>query len=352
MKINYVKTIADSLEDLTRYEQAYRGDRRIFPRLQMLRALKSGHVRSIRQLAPILGYNRTHMEGWWRLYCEGGLPAVVETGQWGGHRRERVSPEALAALKAKAEAGEFPTLESARRYLGQKWDVHYPHVQAISALFRRHKIKKKTGRPRHRKANAEEQEAFKEQLRERVVEEEIESTWAFDEGRFGLKVWFRRRWCPVGKRPPWVTEDRYEWTWLYAAVCPHTGESFFLLLPHVDSQCLERFLTEWDAHLGDGSPRNVGVVLDNSGAHRSKKVTWPERFEPIPLPPYSPELNPAEQLFRMLRRDLSNRVFESVEKLRDAIGVVLGQWRETPSLLVRLCGYPWWPEGRELMQVV
>jgi len=346
MKINYVKAISESLEELKRCEQAYRGDRRVFPRLQMLRALKSGHVRSMRQLAPILGYSRTHMDQWWCLYSQAGLSAVLETQPWGGHRRERITPEALAALKAKAEAGEIPTLESARQYLDEAWDIHYPHVQAISELFRRHKIKKKTGRRRHRKADAEEQEAFKEQLRERVVGTGVDSTWAFDEGRFGLKVWFRRRWCPVGKRPPWVTEDRYEWTWVYAAVCPHTGESFFLLLPHVDSQCLERFLTEWDAHLGDGSPRKVGVVLDNSGSHTSQQVAWPERFESIRLPPYSPELNPAEQLFRTLRQALSNRLFESVEKLMDAVGVVLRQWREAPSCLVRLCGYPWWPEDR------
>jgi transposase len=37
---------------------------------------------------------------------------------------------------------------------------------------------------------------------------------AFDEGRFGRKAWFRRRWCPLGVRPPWIVEDRYEWTWV------------------------------------------------------------------------------------------------------------------------------------------
>ena len=44
-----------------------------------------------------------------------------------------------------------------------------------------------------------------------------------DEGRFGLRVWLRRRWCPRGARPPWVVEDRYEWTWLYAALPTLTG---------------------------------------------------------------------------------------------------------------------------------
>ena len=65
---------------------------------------------------------------------------------------------------------------------------------------------------------------------------------AFDEGRFGLKTWLRRRWCPLGERPPWIVQDEYEWLWLYAAVEPTTGTGVFLLLPTVEGQCLSLFL--------------------------------------------------------------------------------------------------------------
>ena len=54
---------------------------------------------------------------------------------------------------------------------------------------------------------------------------------ALDEGRFGLKTWLRRRWCPLGDRPPWIVQEEYEWLWLYAAVEPTTGTGVFLLLP-------------------------------------------------------------------------------------------------------------------------
>lgn len=163
-----------------------------------------------------------------------------------------------------------------------------------------------------------------------------------DEGRFGLKVWFHRRWCPSGIRPPWIVEEQYDWLWVYAGVEPETGESFFLFLPSVDSSCFERFLAELSQAF---EGKRLGVVLDNAPSHRSGKVSWLEQLSPIRLPAYSPELNPAEQVFRHLRKMLSNRVFESMAELSDALTETLRELWENPSVLVRLTGYPWWKRG-------
>jgi hypothetical protein len=53
---------------------------------------------------------------------------------------------------------------------------------------------------------------------------------AFDEARFGLINWHRRRYCPKGFRPPYIVKRSYEWTYLYAALEPTTGESFCLCI--------------------------------------------------------------------------------------------------------------------------
>jgi hypothetical protein len=42
----------------------------------------------------------------------------------------------------------------------------------------------------------------------------VPRVWALDAARFGLKVWYRRRWCPEGLRPPWLDDAQYEWLWL------------------------------------------------------------------------------------------------------------------------------------------
>lgn len=166
--------------------------------------------------------------------------------------------------------------------------------------------------------------------------------FAMDEARIGLKTWHRRRWCPKGFRPPWVVEDRYEWLWLYAAVEPTTGASFCLYLPRLDGDCFAVFLSE----LARAYPNEeLVLVVDGAPGHRSTQVTWPEGIEPLRLPPYSPELNPAERLFAEVRRDLANRIYETVEAIMDALTAVLRPYWETPAALAQLTGYGWWLVG-------
>lgn len=166
-----------------------------------------------------------------------------------------------------------------------------------------------------------------------------------DEGRFGLKVWFRRRWCPQRVRPAWEVQDRYVWRWLYAAVEPTTGRSSFLLLPRVDRHCLQVFLDHFAAAQGATSRTPIGLVWDGSGSHRSTKLVWPDGLTPLSLPPYSPELNPAEQRMRVLRERLANRIFADLDELDAAIEAVLHAWWDAPTQLQRLTGYPWWCDG-------
>jgi transposase len=137
----------------------------------------------------------------------------------------------------------------------------------------------------------------------------VQRVFAMDEARFGLKVTHRRLWCPFGSRPPWPHEHQYQWFWLYAAVEPVSGTCFVLFLPHVDGICFQRFLEELRKHIGSDT---VGLVLDNSGSHTSGKVHWPDGISKIALPPYSPELNPAERWFEALRRIFANAIFDGL----------------------------------------
>ena len=166
----------------------------------------------------------------------------------------------------------------------------------------------------------------------------MQRVWAFDEGRFGLRVGLRKRWCPCGVRPPWIVHDRSEWLWLYAAVEPATGQSVFLLLPRVTKEWFAQFL---EAFGQETTGARVGLVLDGSGAHRAD-IPWPEHVVPLPLPRYSPELNPAEQIFRVLRPKLANRIFATLAELEAAITDHLQPYWGQPSAVQRLTGYPWW----------
>jgi putative transposase len=175
-----------------------------------------------------------------------------------------------------------------------------------------------------------------------LTEAGIERIVAFDEGRFGLKGWFRRRWCTFGHRPPWIVDDRYEWVWVYIAITPTTGECSCLLLPHVDTACLDLFLATMREEWPD---ERIGVILDGSGSHRGANVQWPEGVVPLSLPPYSPELNPAEQIFRHLRKRLANEVFASLEAMQERLTRELQRLWAHPKVIVRMTNYPYWRAG-------
>jgi hypothetical protein len=163
-----------------------------------------------------------------------------------------------------------------------------------------------------------------------------------DEARFGLKTWFRRRWCPFGFRPPWIFQDRYEWLWLYAAVEPTTGESFCLEMPSLNGNCFEVFLHELRKTYPD---EEIVLVSDRAGSHTSGRVAWPEGIEPLLLPACSPELDPVERWFEELRGALSNEVFDTVGALSEALTQALQPYWEEPERLARLTGYDWWVEA-------
>ncbi len=163
--------------------------------------------------------------------------------------------------------------------------------------------------------------------------------FAFDEGRFGLKTWCRRRWCPRGSQPPWVVAETYEWLWVYAAIEPTQGTCHVLLLPHVNGDWLQGYLDSLRAETGQDQ---IVLVMDNAPSHKRQAVVWPEGMTPCYLPPYSPELNAAEQVFRMLRRWLANRVFATLDELQEARIAALQTFWDDPQVVIRLTNYPWW----------
>ena len=158
MWIDYTRRIPESVSELAALERRLRG-RPTADRVKMLRLLKSGAYRSRRALAPVLGYCERQLQRWWATHQAGGLPALLEYQPRGG-QRERLPAQAWTALEAEMEAGRIARLKEAQAYLKEHWGITY-HLSAVARLFRRRKVKLKTGRRRHRRASAQEQTAFK-----------------------------------------------------------------------------------------------------------------------------------------------------------------------------------------------
>ena len=159
MRINYPKAIQESEEDLMSLEQRLRGQKAA-DRVRMLRLLKSGTVTSMKDCAPLVGYSLVQLTRWWERYRTQGLAELVKqqkpVGQPG-----KVTAEAWEGLLAAMRKGDIATMEDARDYLEREWGIHYKNGKSLWWLFKKHRVKWKTGRRRHKKASAEQQASFK-----------------------------------------------------------------------------------------------------------------------------------------------------------------------------------------------
>jgi transposase len=154
----YPTVIAETEAELAAAERRLRG-RPAAARVRMLRLLKSGAARTLGACAPLVGYSPRQVARWWQRYRARGLAGLLEERPRPG-KASRLTPEALAGLAAEMRAGRIATLADARRFLAERWGVEYASLNGVWWQLRKHKIKLKTGRRRHRKADAAAQEAF------------------------------------------------------------------------------------------------------------------------------------------------------------------------------------------------
>ena len=159
MRIKYAKAIQESEEELTSLEQSLRGQKAA-DRVRVLRLLKSGTVKSLKDCAPMVGYSVSQLTRWWERYRADGLAEVLKGHKPAG-KTSRLTPEACQGLLQAMRAGHITTMQDARNYLEREWGISYKNGKSLWWLFKKHRVKWKTGRRRHQKANAEQQAAFK-----------------------------------------------------------------------------------------------------------------------------------------------------------------------------------------------
>ncbi len=133
-----------------------------------------------------------------------------------------------------------------------------------------------------------------------------------------------RLWARRGTRPRAVRDTRYQWTYLFGAVCPGRGATAGLVLPYANTEAMTLHLAEIARAVTPGA--HAVLVLDGAGWHGGKDLIVPDNVTLLPLPPYAPELNPVENVWQYLRGNwLSNQVFDTYE---DIIHAGCDAWRK------------------------
>lgn len=138
-----------------------------------------------------------------------------------------------------------------------------------------------------------------------------------DEAGFGRINKPRYCWCQKGIRPNVPCHHIREYRYAYGAVEPVTGESFFLVMPYSNTDCMNVFLRELSKAYDNDY---ILVVCDGAAWHKSRTLLLPENIELFYLPPATPEMNPIEQIWKEIRkRGFKNEIFPTLEKVVDRL---------------------------------
>lgn len=138
-----------------------------------------------------------------------------------------------------------------------------------------------------------------------------------DEAGFGRINTPKSCWCPKGQRPSVPCHHIREYMYAYGAVEPLSGDNFFLILPFCNTICMNLFLKELSKVYPDDM---ILLCVDGAAWHKSGTLSIPKNIVLFFIPPYTPEMNPIEQIWKELRQvGFRNEIFASLEKVVDRL---------------------------------
>jgi transposase len=164
--------------------------------------------------------------------------------------------------------------------------------------------------------------------------------WFQDEARIGQKGTLTRLWARIGSRSRAPRDSRYEWAYLFGAVCPERATGVALVMPYANSEAMNLHLQEIGRAVAPDA--HAILVLDGAGWHTSHILTSPDNVTLLGLPPYSPELNPVENVWEFLRKNkLALRVYDTYDAIVDACCDAWTDLIATPDRLASITKRRW-----------
>ncbi len=168
--------------------------------------------------------------------------------------------------------------------------------------------------------------------------------WFQDEMRTGLKGTITNVWGEKGLHPMVPQQQDFDWAYIFGAVCPEDGKASALVLPYANMDAMNMHLKEISQSIRNMT--HAIVVLYKAGWHTTKKLKVPENLTLLPLPSYSPQLNPAEHLWKWMRHHhLSNRTYSGYRDIVDSCCEAWCDLIADKNRLRSMCWFPWIKEA-------
>lgn len=159
----------------------------------------------------------------------------------------------------------------------------------------------------------------------------------WDEASFGRISDPTYCWCPCGIRPVVPRHRVREYVYAFGAVDPIGGDDYFMISPKCNTDWTSKFLELLSAEYS-----NDYILLCGDGApwHKSGGLIIPDNIELFFIPPYTPEMNPTEQIWKEVRKSgFKNTAFSTLDKVVDKLSDILGNVKN--ELVKSVCGREW-----------
>jgi putative transposase len=301
-------------------------------------------------IAMSLGPSRRICQRWLQRYNEFGLAGLED--RRGQEPRSPLSPEQEQLIRQRIAGGPTAADEvcslrglDVQRILANEFGL-LRSLAGVYHLLHRLGYSYLRPRPRHRQAEPEQQAAFTRELPSRLRKIAAEHpgqrlrVYFQDESRFGQQGTTTNIWAERGSRPTAVRQTEYKYLWVLGAVCPETGHAEGLLSPQLNTSIVNTFLEQFSGTIAEDE--HAVMIWDGAGFHVSGKLRVPENLTIIQLPPYSPELNPIENLWHYLKSHFwSNKSYQDYDALEEA---AIQAWRKAvldTELMKSVCAAPY-----------
>ena len=311
-------------------------------RLLAMRLVASGGYTAA-QIAEHLEMSRRQLFNWLATLKEGGVTGLLER-QHGGGSPPQVTRKVMEEFQEGLRQGRWKRAKEIQQWLRRQHRVKmatsgvYYWLGKLGGVL---KVPRKT----HAKKDAAKTAEFQKTLCEKLNSLSVDGgrpvrLWVADEHRYGLIPVVRKCWTLRGVRPTAPYQTKYEWGYLYSALeIDGANASEFLCLPEVNLTMSRLFLERLVAR--DPNAEHI-VIWDQAGFHpRTGDPLVPAHVHLLPLPPYSPELNPVEAIGDVIKDRLGNTLWETLEAMEEAIGEELRPIYESAARVRSLVSHPW-----------
>jgi transposase len=226
---------------------------------------------------------------------------------------DQQAPE-LAQLIDQPEKAkrDFWTAKAFHGYIGETYQIQCSY-ETVVRFFHKQGFALKSPQPWPDMQDEQLREAFVLEL-QKLFEQPDVDVWFADESGFEGDPRPRKRWDKKGRKTRVTKNGGHLRMNVIGMVCPRSGEFFAIEASHSDSATYQAFLDEADRQISFQRTTNI-LVMDNASWHKRKSTNW-HGWQPMYLPPYSPDLNPIERIWLTMKaRWFNNHVCKNEEKL-------------------------------------